>query len=88
MWKWKIQSVAGHMAHRRPSESRSHGIFCELLKDVVFFPFPGLLGSGKTFRKSLRKSQPFEEKCDVDAGDGSLRMETAMFIRDNTDTKG
>ncbi|KAF7647638.1 hypothetical protein LDENG_00168900 [Lucifuga dentata] len=42
----------------------------------------GLLGSGKTFRKSLRKSQPLEEKDEADPGDDTLkeeRMKMATF---------
>ncbi|XP_076004678.1 centrosomal protein of 162 kDa [Genypterus blacodes] len=48
----------------------------------------GLLGSKKTFRKSLRKSQPIEEKHELDEEHSSLRMKTAMNVKDNKDPKG
>eukprot|EP00064_Thunnus_orientalis_P000540 superscaffoldBa00000027_g541 len=50
----------------------------------------GLLGSGKTFRKSLRKSQPIREE-DEDSGDTGLKeeegLEAAVLSRDSTDTE-
>ncbi|XP_044215728.1 centrosomal protein of 162 kDa isoform X1 [Thunnus albacares] len=50
----------------------------------------GLLGSGKTFRKSLRKSQPIREE-DEDSGDTGLKeeegLEAAVLNRDSTDTE-
>ncbi|KAM7420107.1 hypothetical protein PAMA_014693 [Pampus argenteus] len=47
----------------------------------------GLLASGKTFRKSVRKSQPIREE-DEDSGDTVKEgLEAAVLSRDSTDTE-
>ncbi|XP_056237746.1 centrosomal protein of 162 kDa isoform X1 [Seriola aureovittata] len=49
----------------------------------------GLLGSGKSLRKSLRKSHPIREE-DEDPGDTGLReegLEAVVLSRDNTETQ-
>ena len=53
--------------------------------------FPGLLGSGKTFRKSLRNSQSIREEEEKDPGDAVLEEEgpeVAATIKDSTETEG
>ena len=52
--------------------------------------FPGLLGSGKTFRKSLRNSQSIKEE-EEDPGDTVVEdegLEVAAIIKDSTETEG
>lgn len=57
---------------------------------LFFLFFPGLLGSRKTFKKSLRTSQSIQEE-EEDAGDTCLKEEElggAALIRDSTETEG
>ncbi|KAM4632876.1 centrosomal protein of 162 kDa [Polymixia lowei] len=55
--------------------------------DSLGGPGRGLLGSGKTFRKSLRKSQPIQEEDEDCSGDKGLceeeRMEPGVLSRDS-----
>ncbi|XP_070690850.1 centrosomal protein of 162 kDa isoform X2 [Pempheris klunzingeri] len=49
----------------------------------------GLLGSGKTFKKSLRKAQSIQEEEEEDPGEAGLKeegLEAAAVVRDNTET--
>ncbi|TMS11282.1 Centrosomal protein of 162 kDa [Larimichthys crocea] len=48
----------------------------------------GLLGSGRTFRRSLRRSQSILEEEEEDRGDAGLKQDAAAVLTDSTETEG
>lgn len=50
--------------------------------------FLGLLGSGRTFRRSLRRSQSILEEEEEDRGDAGLKQDAAAVLTDSTETEG
>lgn len=55
------------------------------------FSIAELLGSGKTFKKSSRKSQSIQEEEEEEPGDTGLKeegLETAAVVRDGTEMEG
>ncbi|XP_027132993.1 centrosomal protein of 162 kDa isoform X6 [Larimichthys crocea] len=47
----------------------------------------GLLGSGRTFRRSLRRSQSILEEEEEDRGDAGLKQDAAAVLTDSTETE-